>query len=202
MNGLPASNVPIIIRRIDGKKQKFSSADQNGETRRSGPNGEVYFRLDMPLTAGNVKLQLETADGGLEKANSTFTLRPEVSMVNEFLLIRIPMGGVEQIQEIGSISRTEVQLPEAKNVSLHFFVISGGKIVYETTKQIQSVNTAFGFQITHKMAPVSRVVAYYVNKDNYAIADSLLVRVQEKCENPIGVSFEGSSIEKNASFFK
>ena len=64
-------------------------------------------------------------------------------------------------------------------------VISGGKIVYEIKRQIQNANTAFQFPITPKMAPVSRVVAYYINEDGQVIADALLMRVQEKCENPV-----------------
>ena len=64
-------------------------------------------------------------------------------------------------------------------------VISRGKIVYETKRQIQNANTAFPFRITTNMAPISRVVAYYINVDGKVIADALLLRVQEKCENPV-----------------
>ncbi|XP_071802059.1 complement C3-like isoform X1 [Asterias amurensis] len=205
VNGLPASNVPVTIRRMDGGNQDFSDDDQNGDTRNSGPNGEIYFRLDMPNDAAEVELHLETADGELNEesnAESSFTLRSENSPVSEFLLIRIPMGGFEQTQQIDSASSTEVLLSQPKNVALHFFVISGGKIEYETKRQIQNANTAFQFTITPKMAPVSRVVAYYINEDGQVIADALLMRVQEKCENPVTVGFVGLPREEGSNIYK
>ena len=58
MNGLPASNVPVTIHRMGGGDQQLSGEDQNGDTRNSGPNGEIYFRLDMPREAAEVELHV------------------------------------------------------------------------------------------------------------------------------------------------
>ena len=43
---------------MDGGNQDFSDDDQNGDTRNSGPNGEIYFRLDMPKDAAEVELHV------------------------------------------------------------------------------------------------------------------------------------------------
>ncbi|XP_033643191.1 complement C3-like [Asterias rubens] len=204
INKLPAMYVPVEISATamltDGSQAVLQGArgagDQQEAVRQiSGLSGEVFFRLDVPPDATHITLHLRTRDESLDEASnteSTFTVQPEESESGEYLLVRLPSRQTSQILEIGSNSPIEVQLTHHLNVgTLHYFVMSGGKILYKNKKAIQNANTALGFRITNKMAPVARVVAYYINEQGNVIADALLVQVEDQCENQVLLDFEG-----------
>ncbi len=212
INGLPAVNIPVAVSAValldDGTELALQGArgahdEQDAIIRNSGSDGGVFFRLDVHPTATQITLHLETIDESLDDANteSTFIVHPEESESGEYLLVRLPSGRTGQSLGIGSISPIEVQLTHHENeVTLHFFVMSGGKIVYKNKKSIESANTGLGFRITNKMAPVARVVAYYVNGQGNVIADALLVKVEEQCENQVLLEFEGLDTNNEGTF--
>ncbi|XP_038046850.1 complement C3-like isoform X2 [Patiria miniata] len=205
MSGLPAEDVPVIAsatalqggRRVDLEGAQAGAQAGGGREhleKISGPQGEVDFRLDVPAAATEITITLRTNNPDLVNANTegTITVLAQASSNNEYLVVRVPSGDIRRVQRIGRQSTVEVQLTHPDNVGvLNYFVIAGGRIVHKGAKNQVNLNTALGFEVTHEMAPSSRVVAYYTDANGNVVADALLIDVEEKCKNPIGLSFLG-----------
>lgn len=87
---------------------------------------------------------------------------------------------------------------------LHYEVSSRGNIVDFGTKQISAnendnlFESRFQLKLKNSMAPVARIVVYYIRPDNEAIADSISIPVPGHLENDIGISFSHSTLEPGA----
>ncbi|XP_022104847.1 A.superbus venom factor 1-like [Acanthaster planci] len=206
MSGLPADGVPVtasaVAARTNGPDINLQGDAGDVLRKLSGAQGEVDFRLDVPDDATQITVTLETDDPDLEGANTrdTTVIQPQ-SLSSEYLVVRVPSGDVRRTQQIGKHSTVEVQLTHPQLVDiLNYFVIAGGKIVHKGAKDLVNLNTALNFMVTHDMAPSARVVAYYTKDDGRVITDALLVDVEEKCKNPIGLSFRAPVIQEGDVF--
>ena len=50
---------------------------------------------------------------------------------------------------------------------------------------VEHCETVFSFQVTHAMAPMSRILVYYVLKNDEGVADSLTLDVAPSFENQV-----------------
>ena len=51
---------------------------------------------------------------------------------------------------------------------------------------VEHCETVFSFEVTHDMAPMSRILVYYVLENDEGVADSLTLDVAPSFENQVG----------------
>lgn len=66
-------------------------------------------------------------------------------------------------------------------LSLFFQVVSRGRILsHNTTDDFDGMFKSWSFRISSEMSPSARLIAYYIDKNEHVVADSILLKIEDK----------------------
>lgn len=66
-------------------------------------------------------------------------------------------------------------------LSLFFQVVSRGRILsHNTTDDFDGMFKSWSFRVSLEMSPSARLIAYYIDKNEHVVADSILLKIEDK----------------------
>ncbi|XP_070581805.1 complement C3-like [Ptychodera flava] len=192
-NNKPVRGIPVVIntRAITpgGEIDLLAGGQNNNDNDISNSDGETSFALDIPRDAQSIRVTAKTGDETIlpeQNAEAVFIGQPYQSASNSYLLINL------EAQEIfvGENLVANAVVTKAEDVSrINYMVVTRGKITHQATvvKEAGVIST-LSFRVTSEMSPSSRLIVYYINRQNEVVADALWLDIEDVCENRMVVT--------------
>ncbi|XP_033111063.1 complement C3-like [Anneissia japonica] len=212
-NGLPAGDGIIVCAEgtaiINGTRVKLIGETDNVEHQMTNLNSQITFAYSIPLDADEISVKLKTEDKHLKNDQNgfiQFEARPYESPNQNYMLIRIPHEDMDKVRvDVGSELQAQVILSDSNTVErvIHYIVIARNKVIAENTVEgVLNTVVYFPIFVTNDLVPLVRIVAFYIDENQEVVADSILLEVENVCENTVSISVIDPSTSQKADSFK
>jgi len=198
LDGSQAANVTVLISvTVDG--EEFTKQESI-----SNEIGIAYFKI--PALVQNDKrvlieaIVLEVEGESVESTRYT-TISKQISGWNSPTSCYIQAVGPQKEIESGNHFKIHIHSTCPCDFTLMYELMSRGNILLSDSQVVSSHNsktseeteqhtchTSFFINVTHEMAPLSRLLLYYVKKDGEGVADSIMIPVKPVLKNRVKVT--------------
>ncbi|XP_071944161.1 complement C3-like [Antedon mediterranea] len=191
----------------NGTKVKLAAANDHVEHHRTNRNGQINFFFTVPLNAEEVVVNLTTNDNTLARVDQNgfvlFEARPYESPNENYMLIRILHEDFDKLRvAVGTELQAQVILSDSSSVQriIHYMVIARNKVMAQNTiESMLNEPVNLPVFVTNDLVPFVRIVAFYIDENQDVVADSIILEVENVCENTVSISVidNGNSIKPN-----
>ncbi|XP_074838626.1 complement C4-A-like [Carettochelys insculpta] len=191
-DGSPAAAMSVTATLTrDGKDTKKKTAPSNKE-------GLVSFVFDIPLAVQELQIMVKAEEGdpGMESAGTKMTAERYQSATQNYLTISIPHDVVALGDPLHVTLKTIRQSSSSNIDYFYFLALAKGKV--EVMGRVPYENKIITLNVTEKMVPAFRFIAYYFIKDQdhrEIVADSVWIDTVDACEGKIKLATDQDTYE-------
>uniref|UniRef100_H2ZNR3 Alpha-2-macroglobulin bait region domain-containing protein n=1 Tax=Ciona savignyi TaxID=51511 RepID=H2ZNR3_CIOSA len=180
LSGQNIRNVPVVIEIIP------SSGNPVSRNSNSGNDGQINFPYNFN-GVGTQRIRVTTANPDLEDENQAsinITIRPYHSPGNRFLTVKPNRHNIG----VGQNFFVTFAFNSPTPTEIRYYVVARGSIVAsgKNTPLANAHDSTQIIDITHKMVPSARVVAYYLHGAE-VVSNSVWIDVIDECKDELSV---------------
>ncbi|XP_019632208.1 PREDICTED: ophiophagus venom factor-like [Branchiostoma belcheri] len=207
----PAEDIPVrvsataIIPGQDPVVILGRNNEHNSDT--TNQYGQASFTVDVPPGTQTLTVTAKTEQVGLppaHQAQEDYEATPYQSPSGSYLLVRVLQRGPIPVDEAIDVEAVVTKQNDIQ--SYNYMVVTRGQVTLQGKIVRQGgVLKTITFRTSAVMAPISRLIVYYINLQGEVVADSTLLEVENVCRNKVTVSStdnvepqEQANIEVNA----
>ncbi|XP_075775235.1 complement C4-A [Pelodiscus sinensis] len=181
-DGSPAAAVSVTATLSrDGKDPRKKTALSNKE-------GVVSFVFNIPRVARKLQIMVKAEEGkpGMESAGTKITAERYQSATQNYLSINVPHNVIAPGDTL-HVTLNDIHHSRSSNIDyFYFLVVTKGKV--EVMGRVPYENKIITLNVTEKMVPAFRFIAYYFIKNqghSEIVADSVWLDIVDACEGKI-----------------
>uniref|UniRef100_A0A452I4P6 Uncharacterized protein n=1 Tax=Gopherus agassizii TaxID=38772 RepID=A0A452I4P6_9SAUR len=191
-DGSPAADVSVTATLTRDRK------DPKKKTALSSKEGVVSFEFNIPRAAEKLQIMVRAEEGkpGMESAGPKTTAERYQSATQNYLSISVPHA-VTAPGDTLLITLKDVHRSSSSNIDyFYYMVLTKGKV--EVMGRVPHANKIITLDVTEKMVPAFRFIAYYFIKNqghSEIVADSVWLDIVDACEGKIKLKTDRDTYE-------
>ncbi|CAH1241049.1 C3 [Branchiostoma lanceolatum] len=190
----PAEDIPVRVSAtaIIPGQDPIVILGRNNEHNSDTTNqyGQASFTVDVPPQTQTLTVTAKTEQLGLpedHQAQEDFEAAPYQSPSGSYLLVRVLQRGPIPVDEAIDVEAVVTKQNDIQ--SYNYMVVTRGQVTLQGKIVRQGgVLKTITFRTSAVMAPISRLIVYYINLQGEVVADSTLLEVENICRNKVTVS--------------
>ncbi|XP_078580350.1 complement C3-like [Branchiostoma floridae x Branchiostoma japonicum] len=193
-NTKPAEDIPVRVSAtaIIPGQDPIVILGRNNEHNSDTTNqyGQASFTVDVPPATQTLTVTAQTEQVGLpaaHQAQEDFEATPYQSPSASYLLVRVLQRGPIPVDEAIDVEAVVTKQNDIQ--SYNYMVVTRGQVTHQGKIVRQGgVLKTITFRTSAVMAPISRLIVYYINLQGEVVADSTLLEIENVCRNKVTVS--------------
>uniref|UniRef100_A0A8C0JE93 C4a anaphylatoxin n=1 Tax=Chelonoidis abingdonii TaxID=106734 RepID=A0A8C0JE93_CHEAB len=191
-DGSPAADVSVTATLTRDRK------DPKKKTALSSKEGLVSFEFNIPRAAEKLQIMVRAEEGkpGMESAGTKTTAERYQSATQNYLSISVPHAVIAPGDTL-VITLKDVHRSSSSNIDyFYYMVLTKGKV--EIMGRVPYANKIITLDVTEKMVPAFRFIAYYFIKNqghSEIVADSVWLDIVDACEGKIKLKTDRDTYE-------
>ncbi|XP_065437353.1 complement C4 [Chrysemys picta bellii] len=191
-DGSPAADVSVTATLTRDRK------DPKKKTALSSKEGLVSFVFNIPRAAEKLQIMVRAEEGkpGMESAGTKTTAERYQSANQNYLSISIPHAVIAPGDTL-QVTLKDVHRSSSSNIDyFYYMVVTKGKV--EVMGRVPYANKIITLDVTEKMVPAFRFIAYYFIKNqrhSEIVADSVWLDIVDACEGKIKLKTDRDTYE-------
>uniref|UniRef100_A0A8C3S7A3 Anaphylatoxin-like domain-containing protein n=1 Tax=Chelydra serpentina TaxID=8475 RepID=A0A8C3S7A3_CHESE len=191
VDGSPAAAVSVTATLTRDRK------DPKKKTALSSTEGLVSFVFNIPRAAEKLQIMVRAEEGkpGMESAGTKTTAERYQSATQNYLSISIPHAVIAPGDTL-LVTLTDVHRSSSNIDYFYYMVVTKGKV--EVMGRVPYANKKIALDVTEKMVPAFRFIAYYFIKNqghSEIVADSVWLDIVDACEGKIKLKTDRDTYE-------
>uniref|UniRef100_A0A8C3T2G1 Complement C4 gamma chain n=1 Tax=Chelydra serpentina TaxID=8475 RepID=A0A8C3T2G1_CHESE len=191
VDGSPAAAVSVTATLTRDRK------DPKKKTALSSTEGLVSFVFNIPRAAEKLQIMVRAEEGkpGMESAGTKTTAERYQSATQNYLSISIPHAVLAPGDTL-LVTLTDVHRSSSNIDYFYYMVVTKGKV--EVMGRVPYANKIIALDVTEKMVPAFRFIAYYFIKNqghSEIVADSVWLDIVDACEGKIKLKTDRDTYE-------
>ncbi|PFX26602.1 cobra venom factor-like [Stylophora pistillata] len=191
LNEKPAESITVTLsatgKSVNEEKHLTKLDDKTNE------DGEAEFRVDACTNCQTIKIEVKTIKENTQSALANFVMQPFDAENGPLIVLRQWTSGK---LKVGGKSKIETyRKGDDKAAVFSFVVVSRGRILSHHTTEVledsfKSDIKSLSLHVTPEMSPSARLIVYYIDSSGRVVADSILLKVEEKLPTTVEFDYE------------